>query len=112
MSNFPKNCSQAEVCQTAMNNKNYECFKVALQKMQKNWDTLGINSFKDSDKMDAEWEAKKQKQMKVVKFWEYNNHSKQNLYQLYLSTNNYDTSNARIIRSFVVAIRTKKPDSI
>ena len=41
-----------------MNNKNYECFKVALQKMQKNWDTLGINSFKDSDKMDAKWDAK------------------------------------------------------
>ena len=56
---FPRIAAYAEVGWTAMNNKNYESFKVALQKMQKHWDTLGINYFKDSDKMDAKWDAKK-----------------------------------------------------
>ena len=56
---FPRIAAYAEVGWTAVNNKNYESFKVALQKMQKHWDTLGINYFKDSDKMEAKWEAKK-----------------------------------------------------
>ena len=56
---FPRIAAYAEVGWTAVNNKNYESFKVALQKMQKHLDTLGINYFKDSDKMEAKWEAKK-----------------------------------------------------
>lgn len=56
---FPRIAAFAEVGWTAMNNKNYESFKVALKKMQKHWDTLGINYFKDSDKMDVKWDAKK-----------------------------------------------------
>ena len=55
---FPRIAAYAEVGWTATANKNYESFKVALKKMQTHWDTLGINYFKDSDKMDAKWDAK------------------------------------------------------
>ena len=55
---FPRIAAYAEVGWTVMDNKNYDSFKIALKKMQKHWDTLGINYFKDSDKMDAKWDAK------------------------------------------------------
>ena len=55
---FPRIATYAEVGWTTLDNKNYESFKVALKKMQKHWDSLGINYFKDSDKLGAELEAK------------------------------------------------------
>lgn len=55
---FPRIAAYAEVGWTALDNKDYESFKVALKKMQKHWDTLGINYFKDSDKIEAELKAK------------------------------------------------------
>ncbi|AUC83839.1 glycoside hydrolase family 20 [Polaribacter sp. ALD11] len=55
---FPRIAAYAEVGWTALDNKDYESFKVALKKMQKHWDTLGINYFKDSDKIEAELKEK------------------------------------------------------
>tara|TARA_R110001592_G_scaffold163037_3_gene396753 strand:- start:5507 stop:7186 length:1680 start_codon:yes stop_codon:yes gene_type:complete len=55
---FPRIAAYAEVGWTALDNKDYENFKIALQKMQKHWDSLGINYFKDSDKIEAELKAK------------------------------------------------------
>lgn len=55
---FPRIAAYAEVGWTTLENKNYESFKVALKKMQKHWDSLGINYFKDSNKLEAELEAK------------------------------------------------------
>jgi hexosaminidase len=54
---FPRIAAYAEVGWTALDNKDYESFKIALQKMQKHWDSLGINYFKDSDKIEAELKA-------------------------------------------------------
>lgn len=55
---FPRIAAYAEVGWTALDNKDYESFKVALHKMQKHWDSIGINYFKDSDKLEAEQQAK------------------------------------------------------
>ncbi|WP_432221051.1 beta-N-acetylhexosaminidase [Flavobacterium sp. TMP13] len=55
---FPRIAAYAEVGWTTMENKNYNTFKVALKKMQKHWDTLGINYFKDTDKLEAALQAK------------------------------------------------------
>ena len=55
---FPRIAAYAEVGWTTMENKDYDSFKVALKKMEKHWDTLGINYFKDSDKLEAELKAK------------------------------------------------------
>jgi hexosaminidase len=54
---FPRIAAYAEVGWTALDNKDYESFKIALQKMQKHWDSLGINYFKDSYKIEAELKA-------------------------------------------------------
>ncbi|MCK0156336.1 beta-N-acetylhexosaminidase [Cellulophaga sp. F20128] len=55
---FPRIAAYAEVGWTQLENKNYESFKVALKKMQKHWDVLGINSFKDYEKIEAELKTK------------------------------------------------------
>lgn len=46
---FPRIAAYAEVGWTSLENKNYNSFKIALKKMQKHWDTLGINYFKDAE---------------------------------------------------------------
>lgn len=46
---FPRIAAYAEVGWTDLENKDYDSFKIALKKMQKHWDTLGINYFKDSE---------------------------------------------------------------
>lgn len=58
---FPRIAAFAEVGWTNLDNKDYDSFKVALKKMQQHWDTLGINYFKDSDKLEAEEKAKAEK---------------------------------------------------
>ncbi|TXE09141.1 beta-N-acetylhexosaminidase [Gelidibacter salicanalis] len=58
---FPRIAAFAEVGWTNLVNKDYDSFKVALKKMQQHWDTLGINYFKDSDKLEAEEKAKADK---------------------------------------------------
>jgi hexosaminidase len=55
---FPRIAAYAEVGWTELKNKDYESFKIALNKMQKHWDSLGINYFKDSDKLEAKQKAK------------------------------------------------------
>ena len=55
---FPRIAAYAEVGWTSLENKDYDRFKIALEKMQKHWDTLGINYFKDTDKLEAELKAK------------------------------------------------------
>ena len=55
---FPRIAAYAEVGWTQFENKDYDSFKIALKKMQKHWDDLGINYFKDVDKVEAEQEAK------------------------------------------------------
>lgn len=57
---FPRIAAYAEVGWTELENKDYDSFKIALKKMEKHWDTLGINYFKDSDKLEAEQKAKKE----------------------------------------------------
>ena len=57
---FPRIAAYAEVGWTSLENKDYESFKVALKKMQKYWDALGINYFKDYEKVEAELKAKKE----------------------------------------------------
>ncbi|MGC1631771.1 MAG: beta-N-acetylhexosaminidase [Gelidibacter sp.] len=57
---FPRIAAYAEVGWTTPENKDYDSFKVALKKMEKHWDTLGINYFKDSDKLEAELKAKQE----------------------------------------------------
>ena len=57
---FPRIAAYAEVGWTTLENKDYDSFKVALKKMEKHWDTLGINYFKDSDKLEAELKAKQE----------------------------------------------------
>ncbi len=57
---FPRIAAYAEVGWTTLENKDYDTFKIALKKMQKHWDTLGINYFKDSDKLEAEQKAKRE----------------------------------------------------
>lgn len=51
---FPRIAAYAEVGWTALENKDYDSFKIALKKMQKHWDSLGINYFKDYDKLEEE----------------------------------------------------------
>ena len=46
---YPRIAAYAEVGWTSLENKNYDDFKIALKKMQKNWDEIGINYFKDTD---------------------------------------------------------------
>lgn len=46
---FPRIAAYAEVGWTELENKDYDSFKIALKKMQKHWDDLGINYFKDYD---------------------------------------------------------------
>ncbi len=58
---FPRIAAFAEVGWTNLDNKDYDSFKVALKKMQQHWDSLGINYFKDSDKLEAEEKAKAEK---------------------------------------------------
>ncbi|WP_027125958.1 beta-N-acetylhexosaminidase [Gelidibacter mesophilus] len=53
---FPRIAAYAEVGWTELENKDYDSFKVALKKMENHWDSLGINYFKDSDKLEAEVE--------------------------------------------------------
>ena len=57
---FPRIAAYAEVGWTTLENKDYDSFKIALNKMQKHWDALGINYFKDSDKLEAELKAKQE----------------------------------------------------
>ncbi|MGV8815169.1 MAG: beta-N-acetylhexosaminidase [Gelidibacter sp.] len=57
---FPRIAAYAEVGWTTLENKDYDSFKVALKKMEKHWDTLGINYFKDSDKLEAELKAQQE----------------------------------------------------
>lgn len=61
---FPRIAAYAEVGWTTPENKDYDSFKIALSKMQKHWDTLGINYFKDSDKLEAELKAKQEAETK------------------------------------------------
>lgn len=51
---FPRIAAYAEVGWTTLENKDYDSFKIALKKMKKHWDALGINYFKDSDKLETE----------------------------------------------------------
>ncbi|PIA80232.1 glycoside hydrolase family 20 [Gaetbulibacter sp. 4G1] len=44
---FPRIAAFAEVGWTALENKDYKSFKQALKKIQKHWDSLGINYYKD-----------------------------------------------------------------
>ncbi|RXJ49923.1 beta-N-acetylhexosaminidase [Gelidibacter gilvus] len=53
---FPRIAAYAEVGWTALENKDYDSFKIALKKMQKHWDALGINYFKDVDASKTEGE--------------------------------------------------------
>ncbi|MBO3098732.1 beta-N-acetylhexosaminidase [Gelidibacter pelagius] len=50
---FPRIAAYAEVGWTDLENKDYDSFKIALKKMQKHWDDLGINYFKDYDGLEA-----------------------------------------------------------
>ncbi|MDO5977423.1 beta-N-acetylhexosaminidase [Flavivirga spongiicola] len=58
---FPRIAAYAEVGWTQLENKDYESFKVALKKIQKHWDSLNINYFKDYEKVEAEIEAARKK---------------------------------------------------
>ncbi len=53
---FPRIAAYAEVGWTELENKDYDSFKIALKKMQKHWDALGINYFKDVDASKTEGE--------------------------------------------------------
>ncbi len=64
---FPRIAAYAEVGWTQLENKDYESFKVALKKIQKDWDSLGINYFKDYEKVEAELKAKKEAKEKEDK---------------------------------------------
>jgi hexosaminidase len=57
---FPRIAAFAEVGWTQLENKNYDSFKVALNRLQKHWDSLGINYFKDIEKIEAELKEKKE----------------------------------------------------
>ena len=50
---FPRIAAYAEVGWTTLDNKNYDSFKVALKKMQKEWSTLGIKYSKEAAEFDA-----------------------------------------------------------
>ena len=50
---FPRIAAYAEVGWTTLDNKNYDSFKIALKKMQKEWTTLGINYSKEAEEFDA-----------------------------------------------------------
>ncbi|MCR8666852.1 beta-N-acetylhexosaminidase [Aestuariibaculum sp. M13] len=43
---FPRIAAYAEVGWTALENKDFESFKIALTEVKKGWDALGINSYK------------------------------------------------------------------
>lgn len=49
---FPRIAAYAEVGWTSLENKDYESFKIALNKIKTQWKSLGINYFKDADKFD------------------------------------------------------------
>lgn len=51
---FPRIAAFAEVGWTQLENKDYDKFKKGLHNMEKHWDKIGINYFKDSDKLEAE----------------------------------------------------------
>lgn len=53
---FPRIAAFAEVGWTQLENKDYDKFKDALKNMEKHWDDIGINYFKNSDKLEAEVE--------------------------------------------------------
>lgn len=57
---FPRIAAYAEVGWTPLENKDYDSFKIALKKMEKHWDSLGINYFKDIEKIEAELKAEKE----------------------------------------------------
>lgn len=57
---FPRIAAYAEVGWTQLKNKDYDSFKITLKKIQKHWDDLGINYFKDVDKVEAELKAEKE----------------------------------------------------
>ncbi|MDD7915359.1 beta-N-acetylhexosaminidase [Polaribacter ponticola] len=44
---YPRIAAYAEVGWTSLENKNYDDFKIALKKMQKHWDSLGINYYRE-----------------------------------------------------------------
>ena len=46
---YPRIAAYAEVGWTALENKDYDSFKIALRKLQKRWDVLGINYAKVID---------------------------------------------------------------
>tara|TARA_R110001592_G_scaffold163037_1_gene396741 strand:- start:19117 stop:20778 length:1662 start_codon:yes stop_codon:yes gene_type:complete len=54
---FPRIAAFAEVGWTSLENKDYDSFKIALKKMQKHWEELGINYFKGSDEIEAKLKA-------------------------------------------------------
>ena len=56
---FPRIATYAEIGWTPFEHKDFEGFKRALKKMQRHWDKLGLNYFKDSDKIEAELKSKK-----------------------------------------------------
>ena len=56
---FPRIAAYAEVGWTLLENKDYGSFKIALKKMEKHWDSIGINYFKDIEEIEAELESKK-----------------------------------------------------
>lgn len=53
---FPRIAAYAEVGWTQLENKDYDSFKIALKNMQKQWDELGINYYKDYDVSKSEGE--------------------------------------------------------
>ncbi|MBJ7881525.1 family 20 glycosylhydrolase [Gelidibacter salicanalis] len=55
---FPRIAAFAEVGWTTLENKDYDHFKRALKKMEKRWDDIGINYFKDSDQLEIDLKAK------------------------------------------------------
>ena len=57
---FPRIAAYAEVGWTALVNKDYDRFKVALKNMQKHWNRLGINYFKDIEKIETELKEEKE----------------------------------------------------
>lgn len=57
---FPRIAAYAEVGWTELENKDYDSFKIALKKMQKHWDDLGINYFKDYAGLEPELKARQE----------------------------------------------------
>lgn len=53
---FPRIAAFAEVGWTPLKHKDYDSFRIALKKMEKHWDGLGINYFKDYEEFEPEAE--------------------------------------------------------